>query len=46
MAAIAGRLMLQAVYPQLRKYPWATAVTLGAKERTRYRGRRQLGCWR
>jgi hypothetical protein len=30
-AAVAGRLMLQPVYPQLRKYPCATAVTLGAR---------------
>src|SRR5438128_11875522 len=33
-AAVAGRLTLQPVYPQLRKYPCATAVTLGAKSRS------------
>jgi len=31
-AAVAGRLMLQPVYPQLQKYPCATAVTLGASK--------------
>jgi hypothetical protein len=29
---VAGRLVLQPVYPQLQKYPCATAVTLGASK--------------